>query len=207
MRKVLTSLGAIIAITIGGLITAGTASATPADPVADRGLQLAAELAAGGQSFDQLSDADQKAVVYVTQPVATVLLDETAGRTAIDEAAGANGTEAVTACWTSWKRWGAQAAAGNTLYTWWQGLDWCGNGTSITSYSRYDRGGETSTPGWTYIGPAGATYNNVGWEIRSRTQETFQFSVIGYPIQTPTECGQIRGGAGGLTSSSTSCSL
>jgi len=113
---------------------------------------------------------------------------------------------ATSGCWSMWIRWRATATAGNTLFTWWLGLAWCSSGGQISSYHVFDRGGESSTPGWSFVGNGGAGSWNVGWEVRQYVQERFSFG-IGWFSYTDTRCGQIRGGATVLYSASASCGL
>lgn len=109
-------------------------------------------------------------------------------------------------CWNAYAHYGWKAAAGNTVYTAWQTLGWCSNGSNVTSYWIINRGGETSTPGWSYQGDNGQGAWNVGWEVRQYTQEKFTFGIGSYGYST-SPCVQVRGGATGLYSSQASCSL
>jgi hypothetical protein len=48
----------------------------------------------------------------------------------------------------------------------WMTLNWCSNGSSISSYSLGATGGTASFPGLSYDGIEGKGSLNVGWEIR-----------------------------------------
>jgi hypothetical protein len=152
------------------------------------------------EAYQALSETERQTLEQATRPVRMVTL-ETRGKMPTQ----AN-VEAAAGCWRAVARFAWKAAAGNTLYTAWQGLHWCSRNSRITSYYVFDRGGETATPGWSYDGPGGQAANNVGWEVRQYTQEKFKFSLG--PINfTNTRCIQVRGGATGLYSSRESCNL
>jgi hypothetical protein len=85
-------------------------------------------------------------------------------------------------------------------YTWMQ-LNWCSNGSSITSYSTTNYGGQGEN-GFTYDGVAARGSLNVGWEVRSYVE--FHFNIMGLNADP---CMQIRGGATGLHSLRTTCNL
>ena len=87
----------------------------------------------------------------------------------------------------------------------WMTLNWCGDGTRVTRWSRGAVGGTSSVAGLSYRGIAGRGALHVGWEVRAYTQ--FLFSAgLGLTIDT-TPCQQIRGGAGGLYSQRDTCDL
>jgi len=71
--------------------------------------------------------------------------------------------------------------AGFTLYTYWHTIEKCGvSGTDVTA-RLIDRGGETSTPTWSYDGPAGEMlYKRPGLGTITIviTRETFSQSVV-----------------------------
>ncbi|WP_157622534.1 hypothetical protein [Nostocoides sp. Soil756] len=75
----------------------------------------------------------------------------------------------------------------------WQELDWCGNGSSVTSYSTGSYGC-TGQYGFSCTTKA-VNWANVGWEVRQLGRFTYKISWA-----TSTYCGQIRGGASGLHS-------
>lgn len=102
-----------------------------------------------------LSKTERKTFNDVVVPVDTAVVETPPGvDVAATKLARTDQTVAAAAatCWSAHKTYKDYATAGNVLYTWWQGLEWCGSGGSITSWRVYDRGGETSTPGWNYTG-------------------------------------------------------
>lgn len=210
-RRWVTALaGLILTFAAIGSAVAQAAPAQPTGPA--HGLAVLRTVLASpdqGAALSRLSGADRAAFDAVTVPRNVVLLESRGTPAAID-AVSPNASNvalaAISGCWSAWQRWGAHAAAGNTLYTWWLGLRWCGSNGTITSYSVFDRGGESSTPGWTFSGNGGAGSWNVGWEARQYIQERFTFGV-GWFSYTNTDCGQIRGGATGLYSYRASCGL
>jgi hypothetical protein len=83
----------------------------------------------------------------------------------------------------------------------WMQLNWCSNGSSITSYSTTNYGG-IGRNGNSYDGVASRGSLNVGWEVRSYVEFHFNFFMVNaYP------CMQIRGGATGLYSTRKNCNL
>ncbi|MFI9719635.1 hypothetical protein ACIHFE_08255 [Streptomyces sp. NPDC052396] len=187
-------------VALGGSFTTAQAAspATPAHTGPAHGLALAKQVfssANPSRAYARLSAADKAAFDGVEKPVS---VNRTVRTAAIRPMSGG--------CWDEWVRYDFRAAAGNTVYTAWQGLNWCSNGSGITGYHVYDRGGETSTPGWSFQGDNGQGSRNVGWEVRQYTKEKFTFGIGSYGYSANT-CVQIRGGATGLYSSSASCSL
>lgn len=110
-------------------------------------------------------------------------------------------------CWHGQANGWAEAAAGNTLYTYFVEGTWCSNGSGVTSAS-YDRaGGETSTPGWSYEGlldnDSGISGNRgIFW-----AQHEFELGSGGWVIQNPTPCIRFLGSAAGNTDSDRTCSV
>jgi hypothetical protein len=160
--------------------------------------------------FDQLSKADQAEVMRAVLPDPSRLEVTTTYASAAPADLNATTTPqaaAATTCWSFWKKWSQKSSAGNTLYTYWMGLNWCGSGGSITSSSVFDRGGETATPGWRYLGHGGSGSRNMGWEVRKYVQENFALGTAGWDVISASRCGQIRGGASGLYSTRQDCDL
>jgi hypothetical protein len=114
-------------------------------------------------------------------------------------------------CWNRSHRRNARAVAGNVIYTHWQGLKVCAKNGAITSGKVYDRGGETSTPGWSYLGNGGSGKQVFGNQLRSYTQEKFRLQIdigpVHQTVQSPTPCVQIRVNAKGGTTRGGSCYL
>ncbi len=73
-------------------------------------------------------------------------------------------------------------------------LNWCGDGSSVTSYWVSNIGGNGSG-GFSYNGYSGPYMLDVGWEVRAAVQ--YNFSIGPVPANP---CMQIRGGASGLYS-------
>lgn len=118
-------------------------------------------------------------------------------------------------CWEDYEFYEGQTVVGTVMYTLWQGLNWCSvswdSGYSYNVYrgTVFARGGETKSPFYTFNGDVGFTSPNMwnlGWEIRSVTEERFEVNV-GWYHSTATPCVQIRGGARGLTWSLPDCHL
>jgi hypothetical protein len=203
----------------GGVALADAAAPTTTDAYA----LIDYLLAAGGseEAFAGLSEAQQKAVVDVLVPVVDeeiearttveyVALQPSASADAISSAAVAGET-----CWNNWHKRRAKALAGNVIGTYWQGLRVCAKNGKITSGRVYDRGGETSTPGWSYRGKTGSGEKNYGDEYRAWTQEKFVLSIsvsigpvsVDQDIQTMNKCIRNWVNAKGGKGSNGSCGL
>ncbi|WP_415977471.1 LGFP repeat-containing protein [Rhodococcus sp. 077-4] len=88
----------------------------------------------------------------------------------------------------------------------WMTLQWCWNGTAVTSYDVSDRGGQGLVPGWNYIAQAGGGKQNFGWEARGYVNDTFGLG-FGTAFTANTQlCTQVRGG-GDKYSSRNTCNL
>lgn len=211
VRTILTSLATCAALVIAISLPA---DADTNEVRLERGMAVLEEVLGAddpGTAMNGLSVADRQAFNDVVVPVKT---EATASAPQLDVAAtdklrstlGTSDDVSAAACWTAHATFKDRARAGNVLYTWWQGLSWCASGGNVTSYYVYDRGGETSTPGWSYIGNGGSGSVNLGWEARQYTQEKFRFATqwVGF---TRTKCAQIRGGATGLYSRLASCNI
>ncbi len=190
MRTRRTTLAAAVLGATGVMATlTSTAQAAPALD----GMALSKQVASAsdpGRAYTALSAAQLAAVKDVNDPVS-----ETAETSGISEIPKDKGEVATARCYTARVTYKAKAAAGNVIYTYWQRLNWCHNGSKVTSWKVAERGGETSTPLWSYEGHAGKGSHNVGWEIRSWTQERFKYG-FGPVSSTQTPCVQIRGGKG-----------
>lgn len=183
-----------------GTTAAANASTTPAAAVSSaspNGAAVAQSVLRSANptaAYNALSASAKKAYGQAERPVSATVRVTNVKQTDSDP------------CWSAYVLYDWKAAAGNTVYTTWQGLDWCSNGSSITSWHVYVRGGETSTPGWSYEGNNGQGSNNVGWEVRQYTEQKFTFGIGQYGYST-SPCTQIRGGATGLYSTQASCNL
>jgi hypothetical protein len=83
----------------------------------------------------------------------------------------------------------------------WMQLNWCSNGSAITSYYASNLGG-AGYSGVSYDGISGQYQNNLGWEVRYAVGYRFHIGIV-----SANPCMQIRGGATGLYSYQSSCNL
>mgnify|MGYP001217221919 CR=1 FL=1 len=110
-------------------------------------------------------------------------------------------------CWSGRAHFESASLAGTTVYSWWQTVRWCSrDGRRISAWRLIDRGGETSTPGWSYAGAGRRGHLLAAGVLRSYTQERFTFSVL-WTSYTSTPCAQIRATATGRATVSTACGL
>lgn len=108
---------------------------------------------------------------------------------------------AASGCWSRYWYY-AWGNFGIVMAHTWMTLNWCGNGSTITSYSLGSVGGSSQFPGLAYQGVVATGTLNVGWEVREYVE--FRFTA-GFLNTTP--CQQIRGGASGLYSERDNCNL
>ena len=173
---------------------------------APSGVELAASVftAASPQSaYARLTPAERQAFDRVETPALTVRVTESAvgSTTAALAQAGFNGTFSLS------DRWGENALAGNTLYTWWQATIVSISNGHVVGVRVYNYGYETSTPGWRSDGISSQTYN-AGWEGRGLVVAHMVLGVAGWDIQHTTNCGQLRLNAdANHYATSTSCDL
>lgn len=151
--------------------------------------------------LDSLPESERQAFTETRLPATTTLevldpipADAEARRTARmhDDRAEDVGFLA-TGCWTQRVNGSAQAAAGNTLYTFYTVGYWCSSGSTITAASLADAGGETSTPGWRYEGVTASDSGITQNEGRSYASHKFVLGSYGIDIQTSNECLRHRG--------------
>lgn len=205
----------LLPVIVTGQLIASSPSPPPPESTSGNGLAIVHNLMESSDptaAFNALSH-DDKRIVKAALTVEKVTNDESrttqvAPSPADLQAAIKHGATSSVSCWDVWNRWAGRNMVGGALVTWWQGLRWCGDGTKVTSYNVYDRGGETSTPGWHYEGHSGdPAYRYLGWEVRAITREKFRLSLGPWDPQNPILCGQNRGGASGASSNSQSCSM
>ena len=126
------------------------------------GVALAAFLTPAAPALAGKSD-DASAVRFKEGVVAHGMTKRVANGERIEIPAGSGDTVAAAACrYVTVSRW-AENVFGSTLWKYFQRIDWCYNGSSVTSVSRR-RWGETYWPGWSFKGHTGnQTSGGVGW--------------------------------------------
>lgn len=105
----------------------------------------------------------------------------------------------VTGCWTARANYSNLSIAGTVLYKWWHVTRWCAKGTTVTSASIADRGGQPVTIGWRYEGVAQSQAGIAGGWGRSYSQHKFVLGSGGWDIQTVMPCGRVSGGQSGAS--------
>jgi hypothetical protein len=130
-------------------------------------------------AYALLSPADQGAVRdFLTQvstsDIATLMVEPSGGGTMI---------AAITTCWTwTWQRDGKNAL-GATLWSYFQRINWCGNGSTITSTPhgiQRTRWGEVYYPFWQWRHVGNQTWGGVGQQTyRAWTQGEFKLCITG----------------------------
>ena len=103
-------------------------------------------------------------------------------------------------CWTAfaYDTWSDLTVAEGTT---WFNLNWCSNGSTITTYDYRNVGGQ-GLLGFQYTGIAGNFEYNAGWEAREAIEYRFSFEGKRFYV-----CEQLRGGVTGLHSHRQSCNL
>lgn len=122
-------------------------------------------------AFAALAEGDQLAVQdYLT---VTTYVDSVASPSPV----GAGGEVSITAsgCWSwRWQRDGRNAL-GALLWSYFQKINWCGNGSIITSAPQRTRWGETYAPFWSWAHIGNQTWGGVNQNsYRAWTQGEFK---------------------------------
>ena len=113
----------------------------------------------------------------------------------------------ATGCWTLRVNGSAKAATGNTLYTYYHVGKWCASGSTVTSATIQERGGETSTPGWRWAGAIGGGAGVVSNQGRSFSQVSFILKAGLWDVQNPTPCLRVNGMSNATGTTSSACSI
>lgn len=94
-------------------------------------------------------------------------------------------SRAAAGCKSVTKSRSAYNVFGQVLWTYYQKIDWCYNGTKITSKTRIRWGDLPWYSLWQFIGHMDSVQSGgVGqWSYRAWTQGEFRFSLVGYPVQ------------------------
>jgi len=201
--------------TASGIATGAATSTTAAaaSPALAVGQALARKVFGSSSpeaAYAALGAAEKQALMAFETPVSQVVTLRplvVSGTTALTSSPVVGIAGTTVRCWYAELHVENNAVAGNTVYTYWQRLRWCStNGLTISSWTVLDRGGETSTPGWSYEGHGISGGVLVGPQVRSYTQEKFRFNVL-WTNFVNSPCAQIRGGARGAASSLTTCSV
>lgn len=124
-------------------------------------------------TFAGLSEADQAAVQeYLT---VTSIADTS---TQLPDPQSGAATALSGGCWTwTWQRNGYNSL-GQTLWSYFQRIDWCGNGSTITSTPQRVRWGEVYFPFWSWKHLGNQTWGGVGQaNYRAWTQGEFKLCV------------------------------
>ncbi|MFD6756438.1 hypothetical protein [Micromonospora gifhornensis] len=161
-----------------------------------------------------LSPTERAAFDHVMIPVTSTLSVEIEPADAVARNAAANGQSAdevfdalATGCWYGRTRDGAQAAAGNTLYTFWTNIYWCASGSTVTSVRIHEADGETKTIGWRYDGVKSSGAQVISNQGRGWAKHRFILGVGGWDVSHPEHCLRAKGTASGTASGDRVCSV
>lgn len=193
---------------------AGAHAATTASDIGDlpNGVVLTPELE---DHLSGLSQADRQVFINTQLPASielTVGEQVPANATARASLAASKAARGVvspmaTGCWTQRFTRQGTALAGNTLYTYYHVNRWCSSGSTVTSASVADFGGETSTPGWRYNGVIRSGAGVVSNQGRSYSQHSFTLGAGGIDVQNPVPCIRGKGTSAGTGSHDTTCGI
>lgn len=208
-RHALTAIMAAGALMVGG----GAAHAsTPPAPDAIDGVEITPEVQA---YLDTLTAEEAADFVATKLPAHTELTTEwqqpvdisAAASLAAATVSGRAVSPMATGCWSQRQNAKSTSALGNTVYTYYHVGGWCANGSTVTSASISDHGGETSTPGWSYDGVINEGSRVVSNQGRSYSQFQFKLRVGPVDAQTPTPCIRVSGTASGTATSNATCGV
>lgn len=174
LRAALVAASAIVTLAVLLPTPAGAAEGVKAARLVER---LSQSIDPAG-AFVALSLSDQEAVrhfltLYSVTDVSSLLIESTGD--------GRPTTDSIT-CWTwTWRRDGKNAF-GSTLWSYFQRIDWCGNGSTITSTPhgvQRTRWGEVYYPFWQWRHIGSSTWGGVGYQsYRAWTQAEFKLCLI-----------------------------
>lgn len=121
-------------------------------------------------AFADLSVSDRAAVIEYAKVTTTV----DSSSLQVDQSVGVF-TAAAGGCWTwTWRRDGKNVL-GATLWSYFQKIDWCGDGSTITTTPQRLRWGETYFPFWSWKHIGNQTWGGVGQaSYRAWTQGEFK---------------------------------
>ncbi len=188
----------VLVLAAAMVLPSGVAAGEPSAGELISGLAAAPDAAA---AFNDLSPAQQRKVLAQLQVVE--IINDTPAPSPVGSPSG---TLSITAsgCWTvTWGRSGYNSL-GWELWSLKQRIDWCGNGSTITSATRI-RWVEVYIFGWSGTTIQDPTWGGVGqWSFRAYSQAHFQLDVV-YPVQhgypwldmTVTANGGLSGSGGG----------
>lgn len=213
MRTIFKRLNATAAVMLLTVAGAQSAQAVPDDGyTAPPGVAITAEIA----SYLATLPVDQRQEFVDSQLPATTTMEVgaqlpanavAAASLAAAKSTGSAITPLAVGCWQQRWNWSGQAAAGNTLYTFYHVGHWCASGTTVRSAAILDAGGETRTPGWRYEGIVARSSGVVANQGRSYTQHKFVLGVGGWDIQTSLRCFRVKGTAAGTSTSDGTCGI
>jgi hypothetical protein len=111
-------------------------------------------------------------------------------------------TAAVTStCWTNTLRNEIRSAANILLFTYYGTAQWCWNGSTVTSGSFINQGGQAVYIGWRYLGVNGKGSAVVANKAQMFVGLKFALGIGGWDIQAPTYCIHATGVPQGISSS------
>lgn len=120
-------------------------------------------------TFEAMTSADKVLVIeYLT-------VTTTSDQSELAAAPSDSLSTAAVGCWTwTWQRDGKNAL-GATLWSYFQKIDWCGNGSTITNVPQRLRWGETYFPFWSWKHIGNQTWGGFGQaSYRAWTQGEFK---------------------------------
>lgn len=126
------------------------------------------------------------------------------------EAAEATGdvvTPFATGCWTARTDWEQKNVYGGGIYSWYHVGRWCANGSTVTSASRADYGGQTYAIGWRKEGLTASAAGVVSNQGRSYTQQKFVLGVGGWDVDTRYECARVAGKSNATATGTMTCGI
>ncbi len=199
-RSRLRAVYALLALAIG-LTLALPASVVAAGPSADRLIRDLAAAPDARTAFEALSPTQQQQVLAELQVAKLVTM---ASAPSPVSALGGGFVPLAGGCWTvTWGRSGYNNF-GYELFSLKQRIDWCGNGSTLTSVQR-THWVEVYMFGWSGSIIQDPTWGGVGqWSFRAFTQAQFVLNIV-YPWQyvypwldlTVTAAGGLSGSGGG----------
>lgn len=193
---VIAVLAALAAIAGGG---AAAASAPEPAPTSDDAASVPGEIDNLEDLLPVATDVEAGPQLPADLPALTSLATAKGGAASVSPLA--------TGCWTQRWTWSPRSGVGTVLYTYYHVGYWCSSGTRVTAARVAAAGGETRTPGWSYNGVVDRGAGIAANQGRSFSQHKFTLRAGGIVVQSPLQCGRVKGAASGGASADRVCGI
>lgn len=198
-RPVKALIGVVLSV---GLTAMGGMAANASEEHVD-GVAIAEQVFASGNpgaAYAALTSYEQAKFSEAVTPASVETTNMDGSKFVAPTAESMAGAEAGT-CWSNTLRDEVRSTAGILLFTFWGTAKWCWNGSTVTSGSFIDQGGQAIFIGWRYAGVNGKGSAIVANKAQMYVGLKFILGANGWDIQSPTYCIHVTGIPQGISSS------